>query len=163
MATAVISRPQASRVGRPRSRSVRQGPGAQARRGVTMRRVAPARPVVACDDARVAMGPASGAARRPGVHLTRRGRALLVLVFAAILLGMFSLGRVSLYAADSAEPRPTLEHTVVQPGDTLWSIAQRVAPESDPRQIVDQLRRLNHLKSSAVSVGQDLVLPRAAS
>jgi hypothetical protein len=30
---------------------------------------------------------------------------------------------------------------VVQPGDTLWSIAAAVAPGSDPRPIVDELAR----------------------
>lgn len=31
---------------------------------------------------------------------------------------------------------------VVQPGDTLWSIAERVAPAADPRQVVADLREL---------------------
>ena len=30
-------------------------------------------------------------------------------------------------------------HYRVQPGDTMWSIARRVAPNSDPREIVDLL------------------------
>jgi hypothetical protein len=36
-------------------------------------------------------------------------------------------------------PHPHVESVVVQPGDTLWSIAGRVAPNSDPRSIVDSL------------------------
>jgi Tfp pilus assembly protein FimV len=32
---------------------------------------------------------------------------------------------------------------VVQPGDTLWSIAERIAPDRDPRPVVDALRRAN--------------------
>jgi Tfp pilus assembly protein FimV len=28
---------------------------------------------------------------------------------------------------------------VVEPGDTLWSIAKRLAPGADPRQVVDAL------------------------
>ncbi|MGH9210023.1 MAG: LysM peptidoglycan-binding domain-containing protein [Acidimicrobiales bacterium] len=31
---------------------------------------------------------------------------------------------------------------VVQPGDTLWSIAERVAPRADPRHVVTELREL---------------------
>ena len=48
----------------------------------------------------------------------------------------------------------------VQPGDTLWSIARRVAPDRDPRPVVDGLVDANHLRGS-LQVGQRLtvVLP----
>jgi Tfp pilus assembly protein FimV len=32
---------------------------------------------------------------------------------------------------------------VVKPGDTLWSIAAAIAPDSDPRPVVDALREQN--------------------
>jgi hypothetical protein len=35
------------------------------------------------------------------------------------------------------------EQYVVQPGDTLWSIAAEIAPDRDPRPIVDALRAAN--------------------
>ncbi|MFI5047087.1 MAG: LysM peptidoglycan-binding domain-containing protein [Acidimicrobiia bacterium] len=34
--------------------------------------------------------------------------------------------------------------TVVQPGDSLWSLARRLAPEQDPRPVVDALRAARH-------------------
>ena len=37
------------------------------------------------------------------------------------------------------ERRPHVINVVVRPGDTLWTIAQRVAPHSDPRKVVDEL------------------------
>ena len=37
------------------------------------------------------------------------------------------------------ERRPQAESVIVEPGDTLWSIASRLAPESDPREVVDAL------------------------
>ena len=37
------------------------------------------------------------------------------------------------------ERRPHVINVVVRPGDTLWTIAQRVAPHSDPRKVVDGL------------------------
>jgi hypothetical protein len=37
------------------------------------------------------------------------------------------------------ERRPHVVEVVAQSGDTLWSIAERVAPESDPREVVDAL------------------------
>lgn len=55
-------------------------------------------------------------------------------------------------------PAPTAEELyVVQPGDTLWSIAADVNPAGDVRATVDALAELND--GSAISVGQRLVLP----
>jgi LysM repeat protein len=98
------------------------------------------------------------------VHLTRRGRALAVLVFAAVLLGAFSLGRTASQAAAPTSPvlTTTVEQTTVEPGDSLWSVAQRVAPDNDPREVVEQIRRLNDLPSAHIRAGQQLLLPVAA-
>jgi len=38
-----------------------------------------------------------------------------------------------------AERRPHVVTVVVEPGDTLWSIAQRLAPEADTREVVDAI------------------------
>jgi len=46
----------------------------------------------------------------------------------------------------------------VKSGDTLWSIAQRIAPGRDPRPVVDQLVADNHLRGS-LQVGQAIDLP----
>jgi LysM repeat protein len=47
---------------------------------------------------------------------------------------------------------------VVQPGDTLWSIAsERYA--GDPREGVWKLEQRNHLPGTTISPGQKLVLP----
>jgi hypothetical protein len=37
------------------------------------------------------------------------------------------------------ERRPQVVTVVVEPGDTLWSIAKRLAPERDTREVVDAL------------------------
>ena len=105
-------------------------------------------------------------AAAPAVHLTRRGRVLSVVVFAAVLLGAFSLGRTASEAAgptsNAAVTADVVQHTTVQPGDSLWSVARRVAPENDPREVVEQIRRLNDLTSAEIQVGQQLLLPVAA-
>lgn len=90
------------------------------------------------------------------LRLTRRGRVLVVLVALALLLvAGFAAGRASRSHAAPA----TLPTAVVQPGDTLWSIAARVAPQRDTRVVVSQIRAANHLSSASVQVGQRLVLP----
>ncbi|HEY5336188.1 MAG TPA: LysM peptidoglycan-binding domain-containing protein, partial [Mycobacteriales bacterium] len=72
-----------------------------------------------------------------------------------LLIAGFTLGRVS-----SSHAAPAGNATaVVQPGDTLWSIAARVAPGRDTRVVISQIRAVNHLSSASVQVGQRLVLP----
>lgn len=97
-----------------------------------------------------------------GARLTRRGRAALLLILVGLLLAAFSLGRVGSQAATPLPARPALQQTTVHTGESLWSVARRIAPTADPRDVVVQLRRLNHLDSSGVQVGQQLVLPRSA-
>jgi Tfp pilus assembly protein FimV len=48
---------------------------------------------------------------------------------------------------------------IVQPGDTLWSLAQRAAPEEDPRAVVDAIVDLNDLAGAELLPGQELHLP----
>jgi LysM repeat protein len=45
----------------------------------------------------------------------------------------------------------------VRPGDTLWSIAERVDPSADPRPLVAQLAA--RLGSDTVVPGERIVLP----
>ena len=94
-------------------------------------------------------------------RLTRRGRVLLVAALVAVLFAAFSLGRsVSEAAAPSAQPA---QHVVtVEHGDSLWTLARRVAPDNDPRDVVAQIRDLNDLSSAGLVPGQQLVLPVAA-
>jgi LysM repeat protein len=68
---------------------------------------------------------------------------------------------VGLAAARSVEGSapPAQQTVVVQRGDTIWSLASRHYPDSDPRARVDQIERLNHLDGPDVRPGQRLQLP----
>ena len=99
----------------------------------------------------------------PSVRLTRRGRSALLLLLVALLLAAFSLGRVRTEAATAGGAQPSVRQTTVHNGDTLWSVARRIAPKSDPREVVIQLRRLNHLDGADLRAGQQLVLPGLAA
>jgi Tfp pilus assembly protein FimV len=96
------------------------------------------------------------------LRLTRRGKAVLLGLLALLLLVAVSVGRTGSQAAMVTENGPALQQTTVQPGDTLWSVAQRIAPDNDPRQVVAQIKRINHLHGSALQAGQLLLLPTAA-
>ncbi|NMB20562.1 MAG: LysM peptidoglycan-binding domain-containing protein [Firmicutes bacterium] len=52
----------------------------------------------------------------------------------------------------------TYAEVVVQPGDTLWSIAKAQVPHEDPRVVVGALRDLNELKSADIFPGQVLTV-----
>lgn len=99
-----------------------------------------------------------GAAPARGVlRPTRRGRLVVVCVLALVALAGFSLGRVSAQA-DGPSP-PAYRHAVIQPGDTLWSIARRITPDRDPRETVAALERLNALPGGMLEAGRLLRLP----
>jgi hypothetical protein len=94
--------------------------------------------------------------RRRSLRLTRRGQLVLLLVVAAAGYGVFGLGRAD---AGAEHAPPSAHRVVVQQGDSLWSIADRVAPNQDPRDVVGKIESLNHLRGSQVEVGQQLRLP----
>jgi nucleoid-associated protein YgaU len=48
---------------------------------------------------------------------------------------------------------------VVQPGDTLWSIAVEKAPSDDPRPLVDAISSANAIDPTALVPGQTIVIP----
>lgn len=100
-------------------------------------------------------------AASPRVRLTRRGRALrsLLVLVIGLLVVTAALVRGGAPAVGSDGAVPVQPQTVVQPGETLWSIAQRVAPGADPRSTVLQLKELNGLTSSRLDAGQPLLLP----
>lgn len=95
-------------------------------------------------------------------HLTRRGRLVLVSLLALLLFAAFSVGRSGAEGATSATPVHGVEQTVVQPGETLWGVATRIAPGQDPRPVIDQIRRLNELETPGLQAGQQLLLPTPA-
>jgi hypothetical protein len=48
---------------------------------------------------------------------------------------------------------------VVRPGDTLWTIASKIAPGADPRPVVDDLA--DRAGGAVLQPGQRIELPRA--
>jgi hypothetical protein len=49
---------------------------------------------------------------------------------------------------------------VVQPGETLWSVARRLDPDGDPRPVVDRLAAANG--GTQIQAGEVIVLPLPA-
>lgn len=106
----------------------------------------------------------------PRHRLTRRGRVVvitgaalsLLAGFAVMLVAVAAFGAAS--AGASTESRPSggearATTVTVEPGDTLWDIAEQVHPDIDPRRTVHELVEINQLSDSGLKPGQQLRVP----
>jgi nucleoid-associated protein YgaU len=105
---------------------------------------------------------------RPGpVRLTRRGRRVVagfvlgVVIVAATVLWMSVAGSVQASSHASA-PRSAyrgMTQVVVQPGQTLWSIAAAAEPSGNLWAVVQQIVNVNALSGAQIQTGQLLWVP----
>jgi nucleoid-associated protein YgaU len=155
-------------------RSVRPHPSRRTRVGVCAPPAGPARPVAparrrperaAVRDGVAPVRRSSGSRPAPPrtenirLRLTRRARRLAVVMAlaAGVALGSW-LG--PLLAGGGGDLRLAGgSSVVVQPGDTLWSIATSLDGDGDVRALVDDLQRLNDLEGAELVPGQVLQLP----
>lgn len=130
--------------------------------------------------------PLSAVAHTPvtRLRLTRRGRIVLTaftagpLVLAAVV---FALNGGPAGASDSATGIDLMSYTTesgvvatlaysptdvgsavfmtVEPGQTLWDLAEEISPAADPRDVVADIKRLNALAVETLQPGQRLQIP----
>ena len=101
---------------------------------------------------------------RSGARIYRRrrlavlGAALSLLLLPAVVMAASGSSTAVAPASAPAAPAvaPAASVYVVQPGDTLWSIAHQIDPHADPRDVVDRLVELNG--SGALQPGERLRL-----
>ncbi|MGH9264874.1 MAG: LysM peptidoglycan-binding domain-containing protein [Acidimicrobiales bacterium] len=116
----------------------------------------------------VRTGPVVPASHRLPAATYRRRRAVALLVvasgLAALLLVLHGLlasfGGGPLTASERPGAPVAGAVYVVQPGDTFWGIARRIAPEEDPRPLVARL--VAEHGSPTLLAGERLRLPAAA-
>jgi hypothetical protein len=105
---------------------------------------------------------------RTRVRLTRRGRVVVAGLITASMVLVAALawlaGTARADAAGSGVPSSAVYHSlrsvIVLPGQSLWSIATRYEPRSDPRNVIQEIIDLNALSGTSVQPGQHLWLPR---
>ena len=106
---------------------------------------------------------------QPGrLRLTRRGRrvltgfVMLVIVISAMLIwtGVAGGAQAPRPGAPARSVYQGMTQIVVQPGQTLWSIAAAVEPSADPRTAVQQISDVNGLTGTQIEAGQLLWVPR---
>ncbi|MEY2695155.1 MAG: hypothetical protein RL460_98 [Actinomycetota bacterium] len=81
-------------------------------------------------------------------------RGIAILALAA----SFTMASISGSFAGSQEAGE-LEYVTVQYGDSLWSLANVYAPNSDPRDWIAEVVLLNALSSVDLTPGQQIALP----
>jgi nucleoid-associated protein YgaU len=111
--------------------------------------------------------PARHEQARTPIRLTRRGRlvvgglVIVTVIAAAALLWVALANRAQ---ASSGAGRQGSSHTlariVVQPGQTLWSIASKADPYADPRTVIQEIIDENQLAGTGIHPGQVLLVPR---
>jgi len=174
--TSIAARPEASGAAQPEaSGAARAARPAGARPGIARPGVARpgvARPGVARPGvARPGVARAETPQTRPvrtRVRLTRRGRIVVAALITAGVLLVAALawlaGTARAVAAGSGSPPSAVYHSlrsvVVQPGESLWTIATQADPAGDPRSVMQEIIDLNALHGTSVQPGQRLWLPR---
>ncbi len=97
--------------------------------------------------------PASG-----DLRLTRRGRLVVfATLLAAVCAALVTVAGTAIGSGEAGRPVPT-RTVVVHSGDTLWEIAQDVAPGEDPREVIAEIQDLNTIEGGIRS-GDELAVP----
>ena len=98
-------------------------------------------------------------AARSHLRMTGRGRAvLLTLVAAPLVVIALGLGINAGSANGTTSSTPLTKVTVVG-GETLWGLAHQIAPNSDPRDVIDDIISTNQLPSATIQPGEQLFIP----
>jgi hypothetical protein len=99
--------------------------------------------------------------RSTRLRLTRRGRAVatLAITLPLLVVALASSRHTADAGTTAVAQMQATGRVVVQPGESLWQLAQELAPQADPRSTVLRIRDLNHLSSDRVEAGQALVVP----
>lgn len=95
------------------------------------------------------------------LRLTRRGRIVFT-ILAAVPVVVWALVTVLGAGGAAAEvdgAGAMFEYVTIDQGDSLWAIAESIAPNGDPRVVIDEIIRLNGLDGAVVEPGQRLALP----
>ena len=89
------------------------------------------------------------------------GWALILIIAVALLLGVGK--QIQSAQATGAEVSASevvkFEYVTIMTGDSLWALAEKYAPERDPRDFIAEIVALNNLSDSVVDAGMRLALP----
>jgi hypothetical protein len=110
-------------------------------------------------------GSPTASRRTAPVRLTRRGRIVVRIGSAGLVLLGLTAGVLLLDRTAEAGSTPgavPVSYRVVLPGETLWQIAGEVDPGADRRDTVARIVELNALPGAGVAAGQRIAVPVTA-
>lgn len=104
--------------------------------------------------------PICGRDQRDAYRRKKALRKKAVMVGAIVMLVTFLTCNMILVFAQNTEPDTTTYSTIaVEDGDTLWSIAKENFPNSDPRDIIQEIRDINGIDNHTIYAGMTLLVP----
>lgn len=137
--------------------SPRSNFGAAARPAVAPRSYLKAAPV---QPGRVQQGRVQAVVTRTGtgrrVRLIRAGVIMALLITAVNQFPHFLPGAS---ASNEKVSAGSIHWVSVRAGDSLWSLAQQYAPNTDPREWIDQVTTINNLGTAGIFAGERIALP----
>jgi hypothetical protein len=83
---------------------------------------------------------------------------VVVTAEAGVALGGSPLAAPERHPAAATLASPTVRPVVVRPGDSLWTIAERLAPGDDPRPVVDEVQAAR--RGAPLVPGETILWPR---
>ena len=97
---------------------------------------------------------------RTRLRLTRRGRRVIAaLVALPIAIAAFAFALNGGMAVATAETSTTsFSYVTVESGQSLWNLAQALAPTADPRDVIAEIVSLNQIQGD-IQPGQRLAIP----
>lgn len=97
------------------------------------------------------------------LRITARGRRVVAFLVSLPLVAALAVavvgGGAALASGELGAPAGSFTEVTVTSGDTLWSIAEDLAPAADPRDVVAEITRLNALPGGSVTAGQRIAIP----
>jgi LysM repeat protein len=107
----------------------------------------------------------ASAVSRP--RLSRKARRVRSVVLLALVITGFNMfaqyssgAQASNQAVSSSAVSASVHYVSVRSGDTLWTMAETYAPNSDPREWIDKVVSLNNLSSIDLVAGQRIAVPK---
>ena len=97
-----------------------------------------------------------------GIVLNRRGRlarTLVVLSLAIVMVATFAFSAGAGSTDSMAATPESFVTVVVGPGESLWSLANRMAGDGDARSLIEEIMVVNSLATPDVQAGQSLRIP----
>lgn len=84
---------------------------------------------------------------------------LLLVAGMGFLIAILTISSVVILDGVSAKPVIDYAEVTVEYGDTLWTIAKRIAPNQDPRKVVWEIQEMNDMNKSIIYPGQRIHVP----